>query len=157
MCEECNKQEVAMAGQHIYSRIWEIKNRLQVQLVGCTATANEGAVEDISAYLKMHRPTVIRMPVVKSNLHICITEKGNSKQAEVSLVRMLRMSTSQTVIVFCCERKVCEHVTRLLCKNGLTAEAYHAGVKEREAVERRTRSGEHHCSMPVACCITHVV
>jgi superfamily II DNA helicase RecQ len=125
-------------------------------MVACTATATAEGVQDITAYLHTCSPHVIRMTVVKENLHICITETGSSVQAEVSLVRLLRLSRSPTVLVFCSERIECERVTRLLVKNSLNAEAYHGGISDREAVEKRTREGMPYSYMARFILLLHV-
>ena len=72
------------------------------QMVACTASARK-KVANMCRYLHMETATCIRMPVMKESLQICITEKGNSRQAETSLVRLVKHSGADTILVFCCE------------------------------------------------------
>ena len=124
-----------------YRHLWGMKAKWQAQVVACTATACASATEDIVQYLHMREPRIIRASVVKQNLHIYVTEKGNKARSEVSLIQMLHLSTSQRVPVFCCERDECERIRDLILKNHIRAEAYHADVKTREGVEDRLRKG----------------
>ena len=75
---------------------------MECAMVACTASASK-KLADMCRYLPMETATCIRMPVVKENLQICITEKGNSRQAETSLVRLVKHSGADTILVFCCE------------------------------------------------------
>jgi superfamily II DNA helicase RecQ len=109
--------------------------------VACTATASAAVQQDIQECLHMKDPVCIRMPVTKRNLQICIASKGNSREAEMSLARLVKRSSSRTVLVFCHTRKECEKVADVLRKNEVTAEAYHSQVEERGAVEARAKAG----------------
>jgi ATP-dependent DNA helicase RecQ len=111
------------------------------QIVACTATATARTARAIERCLRLHGTVHIRMPVVKANVHIAIAAKGRGRRAHERLVRVLRTSSAEQAIVFCCERKECECVAASLRKNSLNAEAYHAGLEDREGVEARASAG----------------
>jgi ATP-dependent DNA helicase RecQ len=109
--------------------------------VACTATASAAVQQDIQNCLRMKDPLCIRMPVAKNNLQLCIASKGNKGEAERSLARLVKRSSSKTVIVFCYTRDECEKVADVLRKNSITAEAYHSHVEDRAVVEGRAKRG----------------
>jgi superfamily II DNA helicase RecQ len=78
---------------------------------------------------------------VRNNLHICISSKGNSRDAEKSLARLVQRSSAQKVLVFCRSRKECEKTARLLVLNKESAEAYHSKIEDRQEVEARVHAG----------------
>jgi hypothetical protein len=81
------------------------------------------------------------MPIAKPNVHIAVAAKGRGRKAVERLVRVLRLSTAEQAIVFCCARDECERVAECLRRNGLDAEAYHAGIDDRAGVEARAMRG----------------
>jgi ATP-dependent DNA helicase RecQ len=111
------------------------------QIVACTATATARSAKEIESCLQMHATVQIRMPIAKDNVHIAITAKGRGRRAKERLIRVLRSSSAEQAIVFCCKRAECERVAACLRKNSLDAEAYHAGIQDRSGVEARARGG----------------
>jgi ATP-dependent DNA helicase RecQ len=111
------------------------------QIVACTATATGKTAREIERCLQLHAMVHIRMPVAKANVHIAIAAKGRGRRAVERLVRVLRMSSAEQAIVFCCERNECESVAASLRANKLDAVAYHAGIEDRNGVEASASSG----------------
>jgi ATP-dependent DNA helicase RecQ len=124
-----------------YTLLWKATERWGAQVVACTATATAEVQRDIEQCLHMKAPRSIRMEVVKKNLHICISSKGNSREAEISLARLVKQSSAKKVLVFCCSRRNCELTARVLVLNNVAAEAYHSQMEDRQGVERRVHAG----------------
>jgi superfamily II DNA helicase RecQ len=135
-----------------YTSLWRTIERWGSQVVACTATASAQVQRDIQECLHMRNPRCIRMEVVRSNLHICISSKGNIRQAELSLARLVKGSSSKTVLVFCGTRSDCERTAQVLVLNNVSAEAYHSQMDDREGVERRVHAG----AKRKLCCCSHV-
>jgi superfamily II DNA helicase RecQ len=111
------------------------------QVVAWNATATAEVQKDIEQCLHMKQPRCIRMEVVNSNLHICISYKGSRRDAERSLARLVKRSSSKRVLVLRCAISECERTARLLVLNNQTAQVYHSQVEDREGVEARVHSG----------------
>jgi superfamily II DNA helicase RecQ len=112
----------------------------RTQVVACTATAS-AVLRDIEQCLHMKEPRCIRMQVVRNSLHLCMSSKGNSREAEKTLARLVKRSRAHKVLVFCCSRRECEKTSKLLVLNKESAEAYHSRIEDRQAVEGRVHAG----------------
>jgi hypothetical protein len=135
-----------------YTSLWKMKERWGTQVVACTATASAVVQRDIEECLHMKNPRCIRMQVVRNNLHICISSKGNSREAEISLARLVKRSSAKRVLVFCCSTSECERTARVLVLNKESAEAYHSRVEDRQEVEARLQAGVMRRVNPVVWC-----
>jgi ATP-dependent DNA helicase RecQ len=133
-----------------YTSLWRMTEQWGTQVVACTATASALVQRDIEQHLHMKNPRCVRMPVLRTNLHICISAKGNSREAERSLARLVKRSSARRVLVFCCSRRECEETARLLVLNNQSAEANHSCTEDRQEVEARVQAGVRCTLNPVA-------
>ena len=124
-----------------YLRIAEIREVLPgVPVLALTATATPEVVDDIQEKLHFNVKNVFRKSFQRANLAyvVRITENKNEQ-----LLKILK-SVSGTSIVYVRNRKKTKEVADFLNQNGITAEYFHAGLKNETRDERQNRwkSGE---------------
>ncbi|MGB4413400.1 MAG: ATP-dependent DNA helicase RecQ [Paludibacter sp.] len=124
-----------------YLRIAEIREVLPgVPVLALTATATPEVVDDIQEKLHFNVKNVFRKSFQRANLAyvVRITENKNEQ-----LLKILK-SVPGTSIVYVRNRKNTKEVADFLNQNGITAEYFHAGLKNETRDERQNRwkSGE---------------
>ncbi len=124
-----------------YLRIAEIREVLPgVPVLALTATATPEVVDDIQEKLHFNVKNVFRKSFQRANLAyvVRITENKNEQ-----LLKILN-SVPGTSIVYVRNRKKTKEVADFLNQNGITAEYFHAGLKNETRDERQNRwkSGE---------------
>jgi len=124
-----------------YLRIAEIREVLPgVPVLALTATATPEVVDDIQEKLHFNVKNVFRKSFQRANLAyvVRITENKNEQ-----LLKILK-SVPGTSIVYVRNRKKTKEVADFLNQNGITAEYFHAGLKNETRDERQNRwkSGE---------------
>jgi len=122
-------------------RIAEIREVLPgVPVLALTATATPEVVDDIQEKLHFNVKNVFRKSFQRANLAyvVRITENKNEQ-----LLKILK-SVPGTSIVYVRNRKKTKEVADFLNQNGITAEYFHAGLKNETRDERQNRwkSGE---------------
>lgn len=106
-----------------------------------TATATEKVVEDIIQSLSL-QPKRFLGSFARKNLYIQTQMRVGDGQAQ--LLDFLKLHQEDCGIVYCLSRKECEVTAQALCKQGFSAEAYHAGLpgELRRDVQRRFDNDE---------------
>ncbi|MDR1712773.1 MAG: DNA helicase RecQ [Coriobacteriales bacterium] len=94
-----------------------------------TATATGRVREDISRCLQLRNPLTLVTGFNRPNLKLAV-QRPVKKSDE--LLRYLRGHPGQSGIIYCATRKTTEDVCTRLCKAGLNATRYHAGLSEQE-------------------------
>ncbi|MCP5083918.1 MAG: DNA helicase RecQ [Alphaproteobacteria bacterium] len=102
-----------------------------VPLVALTATADEVTRIDIVERLFSGNAKSVVLGFDRPNIKLSVEMKGNWKAQLLDIVSKHEGSSG---IVYCLSRKKTEEAAQLLCDNGITALAYHAGM-DREARE----------------------
>lgn len=124
-----------------YLKIADIREILpDAPVLALTATATPEVVEDIQAKLKFKEKNVFRKSFLRSNLSY-VVRKTEDKQEE--MLHILR-SVSGTSVVYVRNRKKTKEIAEFLVKNGITAEHYHAGLKNetKDARQQRWKSDQ---------------
>ena len=98
--------------------------RPDVPVLALTATATPEVVEDIQKQLAFRAPNVLSMSFERHNLAYLVRYVENKQDY---LLRVLRQD-SGCGIIYVRSRKKTVDIARMLQKNGLSAEAYHAGL-----------------------------
>ncbi|XP_055331999.1 LOW QUALITY PROTEIN: ATP-dependent DNA helicase Q5-like [Paramacrobiotus metropolitanus] len=124
-----------------------------VPVVALTATASKVVVEDILTRLEMKRVARFKTPVYRENLFYEVVDKADGAGGEVENVKNLidycnnvfaKSGAGQKSGIVYCRRKIdCESLAENLRMNSsLKAEAYHAGIKNREEIQNKWMDGE---------------
>uniref|UniRef100_A0A915J7I5 RecQ-like DNA helicase BLM n=1 Tax=Romanomermis culicivorax TaxID=13658 RepID=A0A915J7I5_ROMCU len=133
----------------------------RVPILALTATATSRTVKDTQKQLSIPKSKFFVSSFCRANLSYLVRKKD--KKTTQGLVELLQKEfTKQCGITvsflfsdffdfsvllkncFCTSRKECESVSEFLCKNGIAADAYHAGLsdKKRTSVQRDWVSGK---------------
>ena len=94
-----------------------------------TATATAAVKEDIVRFLELRDPVRVTTGFDRPNLSFSVLP---SEYRDEKLLSLLRERAAQSGIVYCATRKNVESVCDMLCRNGLKATRYHAGLPAEE-------------------------
>ncbi len=109
-----------------------------------TATATRRVRQDIVHALRLRSPEVTVTGFDRKNLYFEVQEPKDRDSAVLELVRQRK---GESGIIYCLTRKNVEAVCELLCRHGIGAVRYHAGLG---AAERQFNQEEFLCDrMPV--------
>ncbi len=113
-----------------YRKLRGLKRRFHVPVLALTATATDEVSQDIQNQLGMSSPTYFRGSFYRPNLRLTAYKKGESLgvSARQAILRLVRDWVGKSGIIYCLSRKKAEDLARFLAENGLSAEAYHAGI-----------------------------
>jgi len=106
----------------------------QIPMVALTATATPNVENDISHYLEMNDPIIIKSSFDRPNLYISL--KPKNKNILEDLKPIINKFKDDFIIIYCKKREETEKLRDLLRESmGCRAKAYHAGLSN----ERRTK------------------
>ncbi len=94
-----------------------------------TATATRRVRQDIRSLLKLNRPHELVTSFNRSNLYFEVQRPEDKDEA---LLKLVRDRAGDSGIVYCLTRKNVEQVCALLCRHGVPATRYHAGLPTEE-------------------------
>ncbi len=117
-----------------YRKLRGLKQRFHVPVLALTATATRAVVSDIQTQLAMSEPAVYRGSFFRPNLRLSAYRKGETLGMSVrqAVLRLASGRMGQSGIVYCLSRKKTEDLATFLRENGISAEAYHAGLDAEE-------------------------
>ena len=118
-----------------YLNISKLRDALPgIPVLALTATATPAVAADICEKLGMTAPAVHRMSFTRANISYIVRE------ARTKINEMLHIlsRTSGTAIVYVRSRKRTVEIAEFLNANGITAEAYHAGLDFEIKEQRQT-------------------
>ena len=124
-----------------YLRIADIRELLpDVPVLALTATATPEVVKDIQAQLHFCEPNVFQKSFHRSNLAYVVRTVENKDE---NLLKILN-SVPGTSVVYVRNRKKTKEVADFLNQNGISAENFHAGLRNetKDAKQNRWMSGE---------------
>lgn len=124
-----------------YLRIADIRELLpDVPVLALTATATPEVVDDIQHQLHFREPNVFQKSFHRSNLAYVVRTTENKDE---HLLKILN-SVPGTSVVYVRNRKRTKEISDFLNLNGISAENFHAGLKNetKDAKQSRWKSGE---------------
>ena len=124
-----------------YLRIADIRELLpDVPVLALTATATPEVVDDIQKQLHFKAPNLFQKSFHRSNLAYVVRTVENKDE---NLLKILN-SVPGTSVVYVRNRKRTKEVSDFLNLNGISAENFHAGLKNesKDAKQSRWKSGE---------------
>ncbi|HGM5553232.1 TPA: ATP-dependent DNA helicase RecQ [Pseudomonas putida] len=111
-----------------------------------TATATPKVVADMQAKFAIAEADVVTTGFYRPNLNLLVEPvRGQDKRRR--LVEWMSERAGQPSIVYVTLQKTAEHIAEHLGRNGIQAEAYHAGLPndQREAIQKRFMAGQSNC------------
>ncbi|MEI8085933.1 MAG: ATP-dependent DNA helicase RecQ [Paludibacter sp.] len=124
-----------------YLRIADIRELLpDVPVLALTATATPEVVDDIQKQLHFRVPNLFQKSFFRSNLAYVVRTVENKEE---NLLKILN-NVPGTSVVYVRNRKKTKEVAEFLNLNGISAENFHAGLKNetKDAKQSRWKSGE---------------
>jgi len=124
-----------------YLRIADIRELIpDVPVLALTATATPDVVKDIQLQLHFKKPNVFQKSFHRSNLAYVVRTVENKDE---NLLKILN-NVPGTSIVYVRNRKKTKEVADFLNRNGISAENFHAGLKNTTKDDKQSRwmSGE---------------
>lgn len=108
-----------------------------VPRIALTATATEATHRELTENLRMESARHFVSSFDRPNIQYRITEKNNTRQQLLDLIRTEH--DGDAGIVYCLSRKRVDQTARWLRDQGIDAVAYHAGLSEAERSEGQRR------------------
>ncbi|POA47921.1 recombinase RecQ [Pseudomonas sp. MPR-ANC1] len=111
-----------------------------------TATATPQVIADMQAKFSIAAEDVVTTGFYRPNLNLLVEPvRGQDKRRR--LVEWMAERPGQPSIVYVTLQKTAEHIAEHLERNGIQAEAYHAGLPhdKREAIQKRFMAGQSNC------------
>lgn len=132
-----------------YLQIAELRRLIPypVPILALTATATPNVVDDIQKRLEFREPNVFRMSFERKNL-VYVVRKTENKVDE--MLHILKSVPQGSAIVYTRNRKLTNELAKLLNRESITAESYHAGLSDAERDIRQTRWMRNQCRVMVA-------
>jgi ATP-dependent DNA helicase RecQ len=96
-----------------------------VPLVALTATADDQTREDVRRRLHLTDAPIFAAGFDRPNIRYTVADKRSAPQ---QLEHFIALHPTDSGIVYCLSRKRVEQVAERLCKSGVKAAAYHAGL-----------------------------
>ena len=121
-----------------YLRIADIRRlKPQAPVLALTATATPAVIEDIQRQLRFREENVFRMSFERSNLAYIVRDTDDKLSQLVHILSAVEGSA----IVYVHSRNRTRELATMLCSEGITALAYHAGL---DSTERDNRQEQWH-------------
>ncbi len=127
-----------------YRQLGTLKETLpNVPIIALTATATIQVETDIIKSLKLNDPLIIKTTFDRPNLEIKIFTKSALPMKDL----LPLLQDKEPAIVYCQTKKMTDKIAKLLKKNGIICDAYHAGLNtlDREAVHDEFVNNEIDC------------
>lgn len=117
-----------------YLKIAEIRSLLpQVPMLAVTASATPEVVDDIQDKLEFKEKNIIRQSFERENLAYVVLHEENKNGRIINMFKKVPGSA----IVYAGTRRRTYDVARLLIKNGISADHYHAGLSNTEREQKQ--------------------
>ncbi|MBV8821440.1 MAG: RecQ family ATP-dependent DNA helicase, partial [Ktedonobacteraceae bacterium] len=120
-----------------YRQLWQLRERYKHSpTLALTATATERVRDDILTQLRLRDPYIHIASFNRPNLYYEVRQKNQNTYAE--LVQLLREQPEASSIVYCTTRKGVDELCECLCRDGIRALPYHAGLTSEQRTEHQT-------------------
>jgi Werner syndrome ATP-dependent helicase len=127
-----------------YAELGCIKKWLPtIPILALTATATKAVQNDIIKVMKLKDPLIIKTTFDRPNLFLNVRPK--TKDIMNDLLPILKKK--EPTIIYCQKRDTTEKLSKLLNKNGIVCESYHAGMaaSDRDNVHKKFSCDEVSC------------
>jgi ATP-dependent DNA helicase RecQ len=129
-----------------YRNLAGLKRRFpRVPILALTATATPEVTRDIVTQLSMTKPALFKGSFFRKNLRLIACRKDELPRSGTrgAILEAVLERRGESGIVYCLSRKSVEETAAFLRENGLSAEAYHAGLEsgERTRVQDAFKKG----------------
>lgn len=110
-----------------YRRIRPIINEIgKAPVIALTATATPKVQHDIQKNLGMNDAKVFKSSFNRPNLYYEVRPK--TINVDKDIIKFIRNNSDKSGIIYCLSRKKVEELAAILRANGISAQAYHAGM-----------------------------
>ncbi len=110
-----------------YRRIRPIINEIgKAPVIALTATATPKVQHDIQKNLGMNDAKVFKSSFNRPNLYYEVRPKTSNVDKDI--IKFIRNNSDKSGIIYCLSRKKVEELAAILRANGISAQAYHAGM-----------------------------
>ncbi|MDX1542455.1 MAG: ATP-dependent DNA helicase RecQ [Christiangramia sp.] len=114
-----------------YRNISELRELLpDVSIAAFTATATREVVQDICEQLKLRDPIIHKKSFERSNLSYDVIK------TEDKYFRLTQILKGESAIIYVRSRNATQEISGFLNKHGITAAAYHGGLKKEEKSDK---------------------
>jgi ATP-dependent DNA helicase RecQ len=127
-----------------YMKIARLAEELKVgRVLALTATATPNVASDIRRAFNIAENDQIRTSFHRPNLHLVVSPCPAPERPQ-RLLHSIRQRPPEAGIVYVTLQKTAEEIAAFLCNEGVTARAYHAGMKteDRTAVQDAFMAGD---------------
>ena len=107
----------------------------KVPIMALTATATQKVRLDIVKLLNFKEYREYTKSYFRPNLKIVVKEKNKNSYFDV--VKIINSNKNNSGIIYCISRKKCDDLAMKLRNNGINAESYHAGLSDKQRIERQ--------------------
>jgi ATP-dependent DNA helicase RecQ len=103
-----------------------------IPILALTATATRKVAADIIRQLGMVKPAGFKGSFFRSNLKLFAKKKGKDLNLRQEILNVLNRHRGESGLVYCLSRKTVESTAAYLKSQGIDAEAYHAGLSDKQ-------------------------
>lgn len=123
-----------------YKRLCLLREKFpNVPVMALTATATPRVRKDIIHQLRMKKPKWFVKSFNRPNLKFIVEEK-KPKSAVDEIAKLIQTKyNNKSGIVYCLSRKECDEVAKNLCKKGIRALPYHAGLSDKQRTQAQEK------------------
>ena len=112
-----------------YLRIAALREELpHVPIIALTASATREVQADICEKLQFSAPNIFRQSFSRANLSYSVFQV----ESKINKIREILRNVSGSAIIYCQTRRKTKTIRDLLVMHGISAESYHAGLKQEE-------------------------
>ena len=122
-----------------YTQLGTLKQRYpEVPVMALTATADRITRDDIAKQLNIPEARLFISSFDRPNISLNVVKGSTGKVKFRQIVQFINLHRGESGIIYCLSRKNTEKMADELCRLGIEAKAFHAGmsVKEKQQVQR---------------------
>jgi ATP-dependent DNA helicase RecQ len=119
-----------------YLRIAQVKDYFRdLPIIAVTASATKEVIEDISKKLELKKPQIFRQSFGRNNLRYVVQQEENKTERLLKIIKNIGGSG----VVYVKNRKRTEQIATSLNKLKISADFYHAGIKNSIRAEKQEK------------------
>jgi ATP-dependent DNA helicase RecQ len=122
----------------------------EIPILALTATATPKVQHDIQKNLNMLEAKLFKSSFNRSNLYYQVRPKGRKDAVHKEIISFIKHRANSSGIIYCLSRKKVEEIAEMLCRNGIKALAYHAGLDAKMRAQHQDDFLMENCDVIVA-------